>query len=790
MKQQHLVSILECNNLPIKELEVFVREKIPTPIFKITAKRLFDVKTGAETATSEYLCSNCGQHFVLQGSDNHYVECPQCGIEDSAYSTQVLTGIPDDFSFEDDTVVEIVKSPPNTLAGRYGTYAYKTSKDDSLQDSSKVYALAKYNFEKDEYFVLHHCSFKLETDIEQRKKKIVIECDKNAVIFAQNEIIHIKEGRRSAMPVKATYVEKFRTIVSNENDAVDFRALVDKLETEYGRMNILLRMYDPELDSVFFNGLNSMLSVMKAKRKSKKGVSKRQQQLMSTVDNLPIPKSFIKNTDKIIYTVREIDEITNLLTVDFSCPNCGETITTYRKKIPYFRNGADFIECKHCQSTINGDNLYNGAYLNTQKATIVIVQDYEAGIAIRDYLFQQKYDGGIVEYIPDKNYKSQNIVFIPTELNRDNLLGSLSIMRKNYSTNLYSTAKTLQIKNNCDFSLIYNESSDNNIKWSGVETLNAHIPVSSYASVEKVAAYLALFKAFPVLEKFQKAGLSELTCDVINTFNWEQNRVNSKYALYENELHNALRISKLCLKLLGTYPKDKSEHLHRLQVLYFADKNLTAENYQYIINNEVKATEVADICRKFDFTIHQVCEYLERVRIAQCLSPRTAISEWSDYLNASKLIGCDFTDRRVKYPAALRTEHDKVMYKRKIIENREIEERFCKTTQEYGEKFSHNGEKYIITYPKTLSDLFEEGRNLNHCVGSYGDSILSGDRIILFVREKSKPSIPYFTLEVRPEYNAVGQFYGHSNTPPTIEKNKDLITFVKGWAKKHNIIYA
>ena len=79
-----------------------------------------------------------------------------------------------------------------------------------------------------------------------------------------------------------------------------------------------------------------------------------------------------------------------------------------------------------------------------------------------------------------------------------------------------------------------------------------------------------------------------------------------------------------------------------------------------------------------------------------------------------------------------------------------------------------------MTYPKTISDLFEEGRVLNHCVGSYGDAIKSGNSIVLFIRKKKEIDTPYFTLEVDPTHNAVTQIGGYSDVIMEVNADNDF----------------
>jgi hypothetical protein len=57
------------------------------------------------------------------------------------------------------------------------------------------------------------------------------------------------------------------------------------------------------------------------------------------------------------------------------------------------------------------------------------------------------------------------------------------------------------------------------------------------------------------------------------------------------------------------------------------------------------------------------------------------------------------------------------------------------------------------------------------------------------VRKASEPDTPFFTLEVKPNYNAITQFYGHADTKPHKTKHKNLILFVKDWATKQGIVY-
>ena len=101
--------------------------------------------------------------------------------------------------------------------------------------------------------------------------------------------------------------------------------------------------------------------------------------------------------------------------------------------------------------------------------------------------------------------------------------------------------------------------------------------------------------------------------------------------------------------------------------------------------------------------------------------------------------------------------------------------------------FSYKTDGYLIMPPKNMKDLFEEGRKLCHCVGSYSDRIIQGQTCILFVRKAQEPEKPYFTIEVNPTDKCVVQLRGLSNRLVNQVTEKPLIDFLKEWGEKKHI---
>ena len=122
---------------------------------------------------------------------------------------------------------------------------------------------------------------------------------------------------------------------------------------------------------------------------------------------------------------------------------------------------------------------------------------------------------------------------------------------------------------------------------------------------------------------------------------------------------------------------------------------------------------------------------------------------------------------------------------RQIADKRLLEEKtkiYLETHYPNAQKFEYENDKYSIVACKDLSELGREGSELHHCVGSYIDSVRSGNEYILFLRKKTQPDVPYFTIDVLPN-KIVRQIHGkcNCNVPDS------LMPFVKKWAKEKEL---
>lgn len=100
---------------------------------------------------------------------------------------------------------------------------------------------------------------------------------------------------------------------------------------------------------------------------------------------------------------------------------------------------------------------------------------------------------------------------------------------------------------------------------------------------------------------------------------------------------------------------------------------------------------------------------------------------------------------------------EKIQNKENLTRNQKLE----KTYEEY----VVGG--FIMRSPKSIKDLKEEGKELNHCVSSYLDDIINDNKRVYFLRMTDKPKDPFYTVEisnnklvqVRTKDNATNDYY-------------------------------
>ncbi len=151
------------------------------------------------------------------------------------------------------------------------------------------------------------------------------------------------------------------------------------------------------------------------------------------------------------------------------------------------------------------------------------------------------------------------------------------------------------------------------------------------------------------------------------------------------------------------------------------------------------------------------------------------IDLYRDYIECCRDIHADFSDRVIVYPRDFNAAHDRVVVAKKAMISSNLKKEFNQRLEERRElefSFGH----LIAVQPKNAEEIIAEGRVLCHCVGGYAERHAKGVLTIMFLRKKSDPEKPYYTIEVSRDYKIV-QCRGYRNNQANNPKPKAVSEF-------------
>lgn len=165
------------------------------------------------------------------------------------------------------------------------------------------------------------------------------------------------------------------------------------------------------------------------------------------------------------------------------------------------------------------------------------------------------------------------------------------------------------------------------------------------------------------------------------------------------------------------------------------------------------------------------------------------IIHYRDYLRMLSQFPTELKKDFPLCPQNIEKYHDRVLkiynrYRQQILEKQRkvISNRYIDNVYSLVKEYEFSNDEYVIVAPKSVFELTTEGRILNHCVGSYVQSVSDGKEYILFLRKKENQDIPFFTINITPN-KEIRQIHGkyNCNVP------EELVSFIDSWKKKFNL---
>ena len=419
----------------------------------------------------------------------------------------------------------------------------------------------------------------------------------------------------------------------------------------------------------------------------------------------------------------------------FSCTECG----FFGFKNVKFKHGeiSTCPVCKNCVYTYGAgygkDRLYqercyglcyelNDLWcIRVVTARIAYFDDFpkEPHISIAPnyvYIFSKK---KAVRYIyrGQYNYEKGRYIYTWEKMSRVQVLPHASFFR-----NSYDSAEILNLQS-------YKKTS---LKYSAPEIMD---------SVNGLILYLRLWQKHNNVEYLSKQKFGNLIVEMLR-YSYKRDFINWK----SNNLLKMLGIGKNDLEFCKVMTFEQLEFFKELK----ASDGALAEPLFVYFHTRIRQAE--NIHKKTGLTYCQIRNYLEK-------QGGIYLIQWfSDYCNMS--VDCMGHVEELR-PKNIRTAHDRMNDKLKFHENAKYNARMHQRFKEL-KKLCMNYGDLIMKPPESSEDIIFEGSVLHHCVGGYVARHAEGKTNILFIRKKTAPDTPFFTVEVSNELRII-QCHGYRN---------------------------
>lgn len=165
--------------------------------------------------------------------------------------------------------------------------------------------------------------------------------------------------------------------------------------------------------------------------------------------------------------------------------------------------------------------------------------------------------------------------------------------------------------------------------------------------------------------------------------------------------------------------------------------------------------------------------------------------DYNDYVTCCIELRYDLTDTAISRPHNFQGMHDRVTsLLRDLRAKREAEK--LKGVQSVYEQLHDliewtDGE-LLVRMAHDAGDLIREGREMHHCVGTYGRRVADGMCFIFFIRRAEKPDKPFYTVEIKPDLKKlqIVQCRGYRNNDRSPEEREEVNAFLAKYERWYN----
>lgn len=317
------------------------------------------------------------------------------------------------------------------------------------------------------------------------------------------------------------------------------------------------------------------------------------------------------------------------------------------------------------------------------------------------------------------------------------------------------------------------------------ETVNAQ---SIYGN--DAVKWLAEYCVHPKIEFLAKAGYRQFISDTLlsgrrggGLVNWN---ANNPWEFFRMQKSDFREFSKHTITL------DRLQ-LYSLSKKYFP--GLTVHRFQSSLDenrlNDLYISENLEqlyrVMSERGISFERCMNYFGRQKalynkqFSSMMSLQMLIRDYRDYINDCVLLGLDLNFLPILMPADLNEEHTETSKRVKIFKTEHLKEAFEKRREKLEIIYHFDNGRIMVRVPQSIEEIIDEGKALNHCVGSYAERHALGKTTILFVRSCAEPDKPLYTMELSADdpWKLI-QIRAFKNGAPDI----DTYTEIKEWLEQ------
>lgn len=293
-----------------------------------------------------------------------------------------------------------------------------------------------------------------------------------------------------------------------------------------------------------------------------------------------------------------------------------------------------------------------------------------------------------------------------------------------------------------------------------------------------IMKYLSYFAIYPQLEMLQKLGHYDVVKALViygqKSFpyvNWKAKSI-AEFFKTDKQGYKSFKENGGTLELLHIAHKVRSGK----EQLDF----VKAKEYLDYFKSEYNFDSFAENLNNYGISFSDGYKYVSQ--------KKRNYTEYVDYLRMANNLGYDLKVHNVAFPKNLKKAHDNAataerarLEEIRSAERKKKEVAAQKYLKKYEKQYSFSDGNYTIIIPHTVSEIVEEGKAMQHCVGGYAGRHMEGTLAILFLRSTAKPDKSLYTIEMHGKN--LTQIQGYNNKTPLTPAAKTFFDMWLSWVK-------